>query len=92
MKTTHDLTVRETAEMYQVHPNTVYRYLEHDRRLVEAGKPAQYFPNAWRLPGNEKRAEYRIPEEDVEAFKRSRSEHKTHDRKKARQLLAKLAA
>lgn len=92
MKTTHDLTVRETAEDMRVHQNTVYRYLEHDRRLVKQGKQPEHFPNAWRLPGSDKRAEYRIPEEDVQAFKRSRSEHRNHDRKKARALLAKLAA
>jgi len=51
-----DLTVHEVAAEFKVHPETVRTWLRE-----------RLFPNAYHLP---RRADWRIPRQDVEALKK----------------------
>jgi predicted site-specific integrase-resolvase len=57
-----DLDVKEVADRLEVSMRTVTRYIE-----------LGYFPNAYKLnPFASRRAEWRIPQEDVDAFRGKR--------------------
>lgn len=76
---TRELTVSDVAISLGVSTKTVRRY-------IAAGHL-----EAWKLPGNEQRAEWRIPESQIEEFKSRRARTPTYDRYALQRLIENAA-
>ena len=55
-----EYSVAQVAELFDVHKMTVYRWID-----------AGHFPGAHKLTPGGQTSPYRIPEEDIEAFKKA---------------------